>query len=214
MGLIVILLIITLNGILQGISTDSALAGKKFSRNSIVFIKRIGGAVLLFAGITDESDVLKPAIDHVTPVWVTIIITILIIFLIIISIRKYGHKFKTETKKYPQLEYNIWLPIHHKLNVYSQLIYLSAYELFMRAFIINTLNDHLSLIGSILISICINSLSHLPKGKTETIASIPFSAIQACLWVFTGSIIPVIMSHLCVGLVFEYYAMFYKTKKI
>lgn len=91
-------------------------------------------------------------------------------------------------RAYPQLRISQWTSGLLFYNCLSWMFYLAGYEIILRGFLLFPSIQSLPLAYAILLNLILYSLAHLPKGRKETLGSIPFGLLLCILTAVTGNI--------------------------
>ena len=96
---------------------------------------------------------------------------------------------------YPQVRISHWTSGLLFCNSLSWMIYLAGYEFILRGFLFFPSMQSLPLAYAILLNLFLYSLAHLPKGRKETLGSIPFGLLLCILTAITGNIWDAFLIH-------------------
>ena len=96
---------------------------------------------------------------------------------------------------YPQVRISQWTSGLLFCNSLSWMIYLAGYEFILRGFLFFPSMQSLPLAYAILLNLVLYSLAHLPKGRKETLGSIPFGLLLCILTAITGNIWDAFLIH-------------------
>ena len=110
------------------------------------------------------------------------------------------------TIQYPQIRAKLWSRRLIIKNFLGWIIYLIAYEFMFRGLLLFGLQEFFGVWPSIMLSTLIYSVSHIPKGKNETLATIPFGIILGYLTIVTGTIWLAFFVHLIFASSNDYFA--------
>ena len=89
---------------------------------------------------------------------------------------------------YPQLRANVWTTRTLIINLTGWGLYLLGYEVLFRGILLFPLYKTLGLWPAISVNIALYSLSHIPKGLSETIGAIPLSIVLCIVTLSAGTI--------------------------
>src|SRR6185295_15057548 len=101
---------------------------------------------------------------------------------------------------YPQVRISQWTSGFLLCNSLSWMIYLAGYEFILRGYLFFPSMQSLPMAYAILLNLALYSLAHLPKGRKETLGSIPFGLLLCILTVATGNIWDAFLIHSALAL--------------
>ncbi len=120
----------------------------------------------------------------------------LIIFIpIILFINESLSKKINRQKIYPLIRTNNWSLGLYTTNIISWLFYTFAYESLFRGLFLFSSMEIYGVVAAIGINTLLYVIAHIPKGKTETIAAIPFGLAFCLVSIFTGSFLAAFILH-------------------
>lgn len=111
--------------------------------------------------------------------------------------------------RYPQIrsqEWNYGLLI---ISALSWVAYLTAYEILFRGYLLFACYNSFGFWPALMINLVIYSLAHIPKGKTETLGSIPVGLIFCIMTLWLGSIWFALLTHITMALSNEWLSLYY-----
>ncbi len=88
--------------------------------------------------------------------------------------------------------------------LFLRIIYILAYETFFRGWLFEDSIDRFGLWPAVGLNVLLYAGFHIPNGRNEAIATIPFGLVMCLLVWWSGSVIPAICLHLVLSLVFDY----------
>ncbi len=98
-------------------------------------------------------------------------------------------------KIYPIIRTNNWSIGLYTTNILSWLFYTFAYEALFRGLLLFTSMEIYGAFAAVSINTLLYVIAHIPKGKTETIAAIPFGIVFCLVSIFTGSFLAAFVLH-------------------
>jgi membrane protease YdiL (CAAX protease family) len=84
-----------------------------------------------------------------------------------------------------------------------RVLFLVAYEISFRGFLLNFCIDNWGIPAAIIINIVLYTLVHIVFGKEEMLACIPFGLLLCGLTIWTGAIWPAIVVHMAMSLSYD-----------
>jgi len=108
--------------------------------------------------------------------------------------------------QYPQMRIAEWTGGHVAVNVATWSLYLLAYELMFRGFMLIVLLPF-GVWVAVSVNIAIYVLAHIPKGLSEAIGAVPFGLLVCWLTLTFGSIWPAFWLHLALALANSFFAL-------
>lgn len=110
---------------------------------------------------------------------------------------------------YPQIRARQWTPRLLMLSAAGWLLYLLAYEILFRGILFLPVAGVLGLPVATAINVALYALAHLPKGRAETLAAIPFGAVLCYLTYLTGTIWAAFFLHAMLALSNEWLSIYH-----
>lgn len=168
-----------------------------------VVLKRTAGFLILgviplvMSALVNDSFMLADAGIRFNPetagftVISTILLSLPVIVIVYFSARK-----PSIYSIYPEIRTSRWTGGLLFAESISWALYLLGYEALFRGVLLFGLAQSTGQVAAITISVILYSLAHLPKGKTETLAAIPFGIILCILTLHSGSIWIAFLVHL------------------
>jgi membrane protease YdiL (CAAX protease family) len=126
---------------------------------------------------------------------------------LVVIINYYTVRNKNHLAQYPQIRVKQWNSGLVTLSAVSWITYLAGYEFMFRGFLLFSCFESFGYWPAIIINISLYSLVHLPKGPTETIASVFFGFILSCLTIELGSFWFALMIHITLALSNEWFSI-------
>ena len=124
------------------------------------------------------------------PTWIFILFIFLAVTLnFFISGKKENHNI------YPQMKLKEWNILHWVFYIFGWTIYLFAYEFLFRGVLFFIPFNDFSLPVLITINCILYAFAHLPKGKKEILASLPFGVILCLLTFYANGFWPAFCLH-------------------
>lgn len=108
--------------------------------------------------------------------------------------------------QYPQMRITEWTGGHVAVNVATWALYLLAYELMFRGFMLVALLPF-GVWVAVSVNIAVYVLAHIPKGLSEAVGAIPFGLLVCWLTLAFGSIWPAFWLHLALALANSFFAL-------
>jgi membrane protease YdiL (CAAX protease family) len=142
------------------------------------------------------------------------LITLLII-LCVLTIVYFNSKSSNKEllQLYPQVRSHVWNNETVFLYVSGWLIYLISYEYIFRGFLLYSLIHSIGYWPGILLNTILYALVHIPKGKNEALASIPFGLLMCILTYSSGILWFSVIIHFVMAISNSYLA-FQKQEKM
>lgn len=160
-----------------------------------VIAKRVAGFVLL--GVLPLVILLLPA-NNTTLERVGLgfnqgtgrfaIISILLMSLLIIPVVSYGARKPAIFELYPEIRVSRWTGGLIFTEMMTWAVYLLGYEVLFRGVLLFGLAGSLGPVPAVAINVIMYSAAHIPKGKTEALAAIPFGLVLCILTLHSGAI--------------------------
>jgi membrane protease YdiL (CAAX protease family) len=124
------------------------------------------------------------------------IISIILLSLIIIPVISRSARKPEIMAVYPEIRAARWTNRMMLAETGSWAIYLLGYETLFRGLLLFPLAESMGPVAATVINVILYSAAHLPKGKTETLAAIPFGAVLCILTLQSGTIWIAFIAHL------------------
>lgn len=135
------------------------------------------------------------------------VISIILISLIIIPVISRNARKPEIMAVYPEIRAARWTNRMMIAETGSWAIYLLGYEALFRGLLLFPLAESVGQVTAIVINTILYSAAHLPKGKTETMAAIPFGTVLCILTLQSGTIWIAFIAHLINALAMTYTAV-------
>lgn len=187
------------------VSLSTLVQFSRLFRNSVL-LRRVIAAVILFIlpgiyllALGDDADMGL----YLTKPDLTFLSTLLFSG-IAVAINKYA---EADTRVYPQLRVARWTPRVSVINALTWILYLLAYEILFRGFLLFHCLEVFPVWQACSINVVIYAVYHLPKGIKETLLCIPFGVLLCVITVYTGNIWSAVVIHIALALSNEYYAV-------
>lgn len=198
------------------LSEQSVHSIKKVLLSRLYGILFFGLLPLLFSYLYFQKDVaaiglVSPINNHLVELYIWCSILAIITFL--------NARTSENLTQYPQFRTHEWSFLTFFLSALSLILYLISYEFLFRGLLLFVSFEIIGLYGSIVLNVILYALVHIPKGKKETIGSIPFGILLCYLSLKTGSILYAMILHICLALLTEWVTFYYQpmmkfTKKL
>lgn len=134
--------------------------------------------------------------------------------ILVVVINYYTARNKNHLAQYPQIRAKHWSSGLITLSALSWITYLAGYEFMFRGFLLFSCLESFGYWPAIIINISLYSLVHLPKGPTETIASVFFGFILSYLTLELGSIWFALFIHITLALTNEWFSISFHPEMI
>lgn len=121
-------------------------------------------------------------------------------------------KTPANLKIYPQIRTKDWGLRIYLLSAVTWLAYLLSYEFFFRGYLLYASIRFLGVPWAIVLNVIIYALSHIPKGKFETIGAVPLGVLLCFITITTGSIWAAFSIHAVMALSNEWVSVYYYRK--
>ena len=115
-------------------------------------------------------------------------------------------------KNYPQIRIKKWNWKIAFINTFSWLLYLIGYEFLFRGILLFSCLSVFNPTIAIAINTVLYALAHLPKGKMETIGSIPIGILLCYITITTGSIWSAVILHFTMATSNDYISLYFNPK--
>jgi len=126
----------------------------------------------------------------------------------IIIIANYYLAGKTENlKNYPQIRLKNWTLKLALINNLTWGLYLLGYEFMFRGLLLFSFYYAYGILPAIAVNCLLYSMVHIPKGKKETLGSIPLGLILSIITLNTGSFLTAFVFHIIMALSNDYFAI-------
>jgi membrane protease YdiL (CAAX protease family) len=136
-------------------------------------------------------------------------VTVILLALIMIPIVS-GSARKPEIQEFhPQIRARIWTRKTAVIDASTWAVYLLGYETLFRGVLLFPVAEALGVWVAIAINIALYSATHIPHGKAETIAAVPFGLVLCFLTLYSGTIWIAFLVHLVNALTVSFSAMKY-----
>jgi membrane protease YdiL (CAAX protease family) len=116
---------------------------------------------------------------------------------------------RSNLQQYPQIRIKKWSIYLFTINSISWILYLFGYEFMFRGILLFSLYHAFGATFAIILSTTLYSLVHLPKGRKETIGSIPLGIILSLISIHTGSFFAAFIFHVIMALTNDYFSILY-----
>lgn len=110
---------------------------------------------------------------------------------------------------YPQIRRPEWTYSILTGSALTWFLYLCAYELLFRGILLVSSLAVMDQETAIALNSSIYAFAHIPKGRKETVASIPFGILMCLLSIASGSVWPAIILHSFLALSNEWFSLYY-----
>lgn len=110
---------------------------------------------------------------------------------------------------YPQIRAKNWSYKTLRNYLISWAVYMTGYEIMYRSVLLFPLVEVLGMWPAIAINVVFSSTTHIQKGLTETIGSVPLSIVFSLISIYTGSIWFVTLLHVVMAVTNSYMAFKY-----
>jgi len=129
--------------------------------------------------------------------------------ILVVSINFFAARNKNHLAQYPQIRVKQWNSGLIILSAISWITYLAGYEFMFRGFLLFSCLESFGYWPAIIINISLYSLVHLPKGRTETLASVFFGFILSYITIELGSFWFALLLHISLALSNEWFSISY-----
>ncbi len=124
-----------------------------------------------------------------------VIISLIVLIPIILLFTYSLSKKSSHQKLYPLIRTTNWSVNLYFTNLLSWIIYLFAYESLFRGLLLFTSLEVYGLFVALGINTILYSFAHIPKGKFETISSIPLGILFCIASIYTGTFMTAFILH-------------------
>lgn len=135
------------------------------------------------------------------------IISIILLSLVIVPVIYRNARKPEIISVYPEIRAARWTDRMMFAETGSWALYLLGYEALFRGLLLFPLAESLGPVTATVINIILYSAAHIPKGKTETLAAIPFGAVLCILTLHSGTIWIAFFAHLVNALTMTFTAV-------
>jgi len=136
-------------------------------------------------------------------------IAVILLALIMIPIVSGGARKPEIQGFHPQIRARVWTRKTALIDALTWALYLLGYEMLFRGVLLFPLAEALCVWAAIAINIALYSAAHIPHGKAETIAAVPFGLVLCILTLYSGTIWIAFLAHLVNALTVSFAAMKY-----
>ena len=116
---------------------------------------------------------------------------------------------KSNLEQYPQIRISKWNAQKFSINSITWIMYLFGYEFMFRGILLFSFYHTFGLSFAITANTILYALVHLPKGRKETLGSIPLGIILCILSIYTGSFFLAFLFHVIMALSNDYFSIRY-----
>jgi len=146
--------------------------------------------------------------------WGFTVISIILLSLIIIPVISRSARKPGIMAVYPEIRAARWTNRMMIAETGSWAVYLLGYEVLFRGVLLFPLAVALGPLSAIIINTVLYSAAHIPKGKTETLAAIPFGIVLCLLTLHSGTIWIAFIAHLVNAITMTFTAVKYNPEII
>jgi membrane protease YdiL (CAAX protease family) len=114
---------------------------------------------------------------------------------------------KENLEQYPQIRISNWSYKSLAVSSITWVLYLTGYEVMFRGLLLFSVYHEFGINTAISLNVLLYALVHLPKGKRETIGSVPLGFILCVLAIHTGSFLVPLLFHIIMALSNDYFAI-------
>ncbi len=136
-------------------------------------------------------------------------VTVILLSLIMIPIVSGSARRAEIQDDHPQIRARIWTRKTAVIDAMTWALYLLGYETLFRGVLLFPLAESLGVWAAVAINIALYSATHIPHGKAETIAAVPFGLVLCILTLWSGTIWIAFLAHLVNALTISFSAMKY-----
>ncbi|HWC55239.1 MAG TPA: CPBP family intramembrane glutamic endopeptidase [Chitinophagaceae bacterium] len=87
--------------------------------------------------------------------------------------------------------------------VLLRLLYLFAYEIFLRGYLLKDSVSYLGITYAVVLNVVLYTLLHAPAGKKEMIACIPFGVLLCMVCIWLNAVWPAMLLHVALSMTYE-----------
>lgn len=136
------------------------------------------------------------------PVYVIVLLALLIVFTAAFSAKKHDIY-----SRIPHMRIRYWGVIEIAISAGGWAIYLLAYEFIFRGLLLFSTAEAWGVWPAVLINLFFYAVFHIPNGRKETLASIPFGLVLCVVSLLSGSFLPAFLLHLVLSVSTEMFAI-------
>ncbi len=136
-------------------------------------------------------------------------IAVILLSLIMIPIVSGSARRPQIQDAHPQIRARIWTRKTAVIDALTWALYLLGYETLFRGVLLFPLAESIGVWAAIAINIALYSAAHIPHGKAETVAAVPFGFVLCILTLYSGTIWIAFLAHLVNALTVSFSAMKY-----
>lgn len=155
---------------------------------ALLYLIFIRGSTLRELGVVWENNAILRVI-----LWSLVIISI------IVPLVYFNAKKPKNLLLYPQIRKEYWNKKLIWSNFLSWGVYLLGYEILFRGVLLFPLVTVIGIWPAIAVNIGLYSVTHIPKGLTETIGAIPLSVLLCLLCINIGNLWPAFLIHIAIA---------------
>lgn len=141
-------------------------------------------------------------INPPVPVYVVVLTALLIVFTAAFSAKKHDIY-----SRIPHMRIRYWGVIEIAISAGGWAIYLLAYEFIFRGLLLFSTAEAWGVWPAVLINLFFYAVFHIPNGRKETLASIPFGLVLCVVSLLSGSFLPAFLLHLVLSVSTEMFAI-------
>lgn len=137
-----------------------------------------------------------------TPGLIQVLILILLLYPVILFARDHSEKAYKKidtTKQSSKLYTKEFIPWYFLVRFF----FLCAYEIFLRGYLLMDSIYSFGIFKAVLLNITLYALLHVPAGKNEMIASVPFGVLLCLICIWFNAAWPAIILHLILSFSYE-----------
>jgi membrane protease YdiL (CAAX protease family) len=84
-----------------------------------------------------------------------------------------------------------------------RVVFISAYECWFRGYLLTDCILHFGVVWAVIINLILYAVLHVPNGKDEVIASLPYGLLLCILCIWQGAVWPAVLIHLSLTIPYE-----------
>lgn len=148
----------------------------------LALIPAIAAWIVLGKSPADYGFRYEPSTIDDSLLWILVLVSIIWV------LNFFNSRRKESIKMYPQIRKKVWTRKIFWFNALGWMVYLFSYEFLFRGILLQDTIAELGFWGAIVLNISLYMVSHIPKGLTETVGSIPMGLILCYVTIQTQTL--------------------------
>lgn len=131
---------------------------------------------------------------------------------VILIVTFFSAKAKEVNAVVPVMRLRNWKIIHLTFSMFGWGLYLLAYEFIFRQMLLFSWTEAYGSYTAILVNVIIYAVFHIPKGKLETLGSIPFGIVLCLVSLHAGTFLPAFLLHFALAVSTELFSIYHNSQ--